>query len=235
VVEGGSREGTTAPEEGSTPAPVVEAVVGVFAQARHLGLLGTGDIEVHIEHSLGFAEAAGVTPANMIDLGSGSGVPGLVLAQVWRESRVVLLEASERKARFLEDAVRQLGLAPRVRVLASRAEVAGHAEQYRHRFELVVARGFGPPAATAECGAPFLRRGGLLVVSEPPDGQEGRWPEEALRLLGLRLEARPRARGFGYARLRALESCPARFPRAVGVPVRRPLFRPRQAGIEGGR
>ena len=48
----------------------------------------------------------------------------------------------------------------------------------------MTARSFGPPAATAECAAPLLAVGGLLVVSEPPDGPD-RWPADALAALGL--------------------------------------------------
>ena len=52
------------------------------------------------------------------------------------------------------------------------AEAAGHDPLLRGQFDLVTARSFGRPAVTAECAAPFLRREGLLVVSEPPDSPE---------------------------------------------------------------
>ena len=57
----------------------------------------------------------------------------------------------------------------------------------RESFDVVVARSFGRPAMTAECAAPFLLRGGHLVVSEPPGAVEGRWSAEGLAGLGLEL------------------------------------------------
>src|SRR5205823_10985298 len=94
-------------------------------------------------------------------------------------------EAGERRARFLEDTVVALGWAGRVAVVRARAEDVGRRTELRATMELVTARGFGPPPVTAECAAPLLLVGGLLVVSGPPGGDAGRWPPELLRPLGL--------------------------------------------------
>jgi len=57
-------------------------------------------------------------------------------------------------------------------------------------FDLVTARSFGPPAVTAECGVQFLRIGGVMIVSEPPDDTDSqRWNIEKLAELGLSAEA----------------------------------------------
>jgi 16S rRNA (guanine527-N7)-methyltransferase len=91
----------------------------------------------------------------------------------------------------------------------------------------VTARGFGRPAITAECAAPFLRLGGLLVVSEPPPSSVAaageRWPADGLALCGLAPE-RVWATAFHYRSLRQSSPCPDRLPRRVGVPAKRPLF-----------
>ena len=79
-----------------------------------------------------------------------------------------------------------------------------------------MARGFGPPAVTAECAAPFLAMGGRLLTSEPPD--ERPWPSEALAQLGLT----PRRRRHGVMVLEQVRLCPGRFPRRS--PAKRPLF-----------
>lgn len=107
-------------------------------------------------------------PARVLDLGSGGGLPGLVLAALWPWATVVLLDAQHRRTVFLCEAVRRLGLHTRVQVVNGRAEVLGRDETLRASFDSVVARAFGRPAVTAECAAPFLRVGGVLVVSEPP-------------------------------------------------------------------
>jgi 16S rRNA (guanine527-N7)-methyltransferase len=90
----------------------------------------------------------------------------------------------------------------------------------------VVARSFGSPAVTAECAAPFLEVGGILVVSEPPDrGASVRWPVEGLADLGLAPVASGGHRGrFGYQVVEKQVPTPDRFPRRTGIPAKRPLF-----------
>lgn len=233
----------------------VGAIRGVLDRGRSLGFLGTGSIDRHIAHALGFAAAyeasaprprrtkpgtqpspprsaafPGVPersgPTGLVDLGSGVGLPGIVLAMVWRSCEVQLVEASSRRAQFLEDAVRQCGLEGRVTIRCERAEMVARLAAIRGQQELAVARSFGGPAVTAECGAPMLALDGLLIVSEPPpapNGPQNRWPAEGLARLGL--EDAGLWRGdFGYRVLRAVRPCSDHFPRRAGIPEKRPLF-----------
>lgn len=231
------------------------SVCEVLTEARGLGLLGPGPVERHVVHALGFVDAwrwamtggAGRTGGNAcsgpgasagrepgdgpclaIDLGSGAGVPGLVLAAAWPSTTVILLEGGERRATFLGQAVDRLELRARVHVVAGRAEVVGREEEHRGRYDAVFARSFGPPGVTAECGAPFLHPGGLLIASEPPErSPEGtrtvRWPVEGLALLGMR-EVGLRRDDAGYQVIQQVSRCPGRYPRRDGVPAKRPLF-----------
>ena len=211
----------------SVPAPQGRtALLGVLDLARQRGLLGPGPAETHVRHALGFAEAAGGPPEGLaLDLGSGGGIPGLVLAVEWPSSRWVLLDGRARSTRFLAEAVARLGLEERVRVVEARAEVAAHDGGFRGSVRLVVARALGIPAVTAECAAGFLAPGGRLVVSEPPGSSGSRWNPTALAELGLDPAAVVEgAGGYRYAVLQQLVQCPARYPRRVGVPAKRPLF-----------
>jgi 16S rRNA (guanine527-N7)-methyltransferase len=222
-------------------------VVEVLEQSRALDLVGTMDLESQVAHSLGFAHAfeeAGPArrspsgedpPGQWMDLGSGGGLPGLVVAHYWPRSAAVLLDSSERRTGFLAEAVHALHWEDRVEVVRARAEDAGRDPLLRGGFEAVWARSFGSPPVTAECAAPFLRQGGLLVVSEPPPADPGstreardlaadRWPSEALAELGLAPLVTVRGR-FGYQVLEQVEACPERFPRRAGVAAKRPLYR----------
>jgi 16S rRNA (guanine527-N7)-methyltransferase len=138
------------------------------------------------------------------------------------ESCWALVEAGTTRAQFLREAVETLGLTDRVRVIADRAELAGRGE-LRGQCELVVARSFGAPAVTAECGAPFLRPGGRLIVAEPPGGKPDRWDADGLAVLGLTVSDRLTHR-TAYQTLVQSRPCPDRFPRRVGIPAKRPLF-----------
>jgi 16S rRNA (guanine527-N7)-methyltransferase len=210
------------------------ALEEVLSEARQAGFLGPGPLETHLRHAAGFAriarslqlETSGSAP-RLLDLGSGGGLPGLVIAALWPSAQVVLLDANERRTSFLEEAVGRLGY-DNIEVLCGRAEELGRELQLRASFELAAARSFGAPAVLAECAAPFLKEGGWLVVSEPPaEDREappaGRWPSEPLALLGLSPADRVHDE-FAYQVLHQVEACPERYPRRVGIPAKRPLF-----------
>ncbi len=157
-----------------------------------------------------------------LDLGSGAGLPGLPLALAWPDTSWTLLDASPTRGGFVREAVVRLGLSNRVDVVTERAETAGHGTG-RGQYQLVVARSFAAPAVTAECGSPFLLRGGRLVVAEPPGGKPERWDVEGLAILGLRLDQGLKGRTT-YQVLAQERPCPDRYARRVGIPAKRPLF-----------
>ncbi len=206
--------------------PTSTALVEVLSEGRSRGYLGPGPVEDHITHARGFADHAS-RPGRVLDLGSGGGIPGFVLAvECWPDATWVLLEAGARRAQFLQHGVDVLGLADRVAVVRGRAEEAARAPEHRGKFDLVVARGFARPGVTAECAAPFLRPEGALVVSDPPSGAGDRWFPAGLAVLGLVMDpVQPtRSSGAHFVRLRQATPCPDRFPRRTGVPAKRPLF-----------
>ncbi|MEW6474765.1 MAG: RsmG family class I SAM-dependent methyltransferase [Actinomycetota bacterium] len=165
----------------------------------------------------------------VLDLGSGGGLPGLVIATQRPELELTLLEARQRACRFLREAVSGMER-PDVAVVEARAEEAARRGDLRETFDAVVARSFGPPAVTAECAVGFLRPGGRLVVSEPP-GDEGkeavtaRWPSAGLEELGFGPPSRGAAPGGSFVVLEKVRS-DDRWPRRVGVPAKRPLWTP---------
>lgn len=201
------------------PSPALRTAL---ERARRLGVLGPGPIDAHVDHAQGFLAALERVPAGslVVDLGAGGGIPGLVVAEARPDLEMVLLDAMEKRTALLSDAVVAMGIGDRVRVVTGRAEVLGRAEDLRGTAVAVTARSFGPPAATAECAAPLLAVGGILVVSEPPEGSD-RWPAEGLAELGLLDD------GTEVAGMRVLTQtlpCGERYPRRNGLPAKRPLF-----------
>ncbi len=208
-------------QDGTVPLDPSPELLEVLERARRLGVLGPGPVLDHVQHAEGFVEAVAPLPAEsrVLDLGSGGGIPGLVVAEVRPDLRFCLIDALERRCALLVEAVARLGWAERVEVLEGRAELVGRGPM-RGAADAVVARSFGPPSVVAECAAPLLRVGGLLVVSEPPDRPE-RWPADGIGRLGLVvLDTSPE----GVRVLRQAEPCSEEFPRAVGRPAKRPLF-----------
>ena len=216
--------------------PVTDvSLTTVLTRSRELGFLGPGPVEAHVRNAEAFLPgldrwaavdvAAGPNRPVLLDLGSGGGVPGLVLALQRPGFDVVLVDAAQRRTEFLTWAVEELGLEQRVRVVRGRAEELARATALRGTVDVVTSRSFGPPPVTAECAVGFLRGpGSVLLVSEPPDADPDRWPAEPLAHMGLRPGT---TWSLGSATVRALDvvaDCPPELPRRVGVPSRRPAF-----------
>jgi 16S rRNA (guanine527-N7)-methyltransferase len=203
------------------------ALLEILEAGRRHGYLGPEPVRRHLEHSLALAKLVGAPPTRFVDLGSGAGVPGLVLATLWDDAEAVLVDANRRRCASLDDATGRLGMTGRVSVRCERAEVLARQPGLRGSFGLVVARAFGKPAVTAECAVGFLEPAGRLVVSEPPEAsahEPPRWPTSGLARLGLGPARAVRAEGVGAVVIPALGQPDERWPRAVGRPAKSPLW-----------
>jgi 16S rRNA (guanine527-N7)-methyltransferase len=109
----------------------------------------------------------------LVDIGSGAGLPGIPLALVKPDLRVTLIETAGKKSRFQREAVRALGLADRVRVVSARAETVPE----HGRFCCLTARAFGTLAQILDVGGHLLAPGGQLLA------MKGREPTDELAQL----------------------------------------------------
>ena len=191
-----------------------------------MGFLGPGAVTRHIEHSTAMLTCLPHGELRVVDLGSGGGVPGLVMACQRKEITLVLLDSGRRRCAFLRQAVETLGLSGRAEVVEERAESAARSGTLRESADAVVARSFGPPAVTAECAVGFLRVGGQLVVSEPPgDTLAHRWPPDGLEALGFSPASPCRRDGDEGTFVRMVKTrADDRWPRRVGIPTKRPWW-----------
>ena len=205
-----------------------EALLDILARAQTAGFLGRGDPEHHLTHARGFVDAARsllpADPTRFADLGTGGGVPGLVLALVWEDAEAVFIESAARRCQALEEWALELRIADRVRVVNGRAEALAHEDDLRETFDLVTARSFARPAVTAEIACGFLKIGAPLVVSEPPEPEADRWPTDPLEQLGFEPMLQMVVRGAHYAGTRKTRAAAAAVPRAVGRPAKRPRW-----------
>lgn len=200
------------------------ALAETIARAQLLGHVGPGEIDKYIEHGLAHLEAADPAEnSRWCDLGSGGGLPGLVVAHERPDLEISLLDRSLSRIQFLEQAVANIGATRRVTVLNGDATDLAHDPLHRASYDGVFSRSFAAPSVTAECAAAFLCPGGALVVSEPPEPVEGRWPTEHVQSLGLSavsvIEGPPR-----FVIMKLLELPAVTVPRSWPQIVKNPLF-----------
>lgn len=168
--------------------PNAPSLLVVLESLRERGALGEPSLPHAIDHAEAFLAALPVGTTDVLDLGSGGGLPGLVLAARRPDLRIVLTDRRQRRADLLRLAITQLGCADRVTVLTGDVVALARRVDLAGCFDAVTARSFGEPLWTARCAAPFLRPTGVLIVSEPPAGQPGamsRWDDDALAAVGL--------------------------------------------------
>jgi 16S rRNA (guanine527-N7)-methyltransferase len=167
--------------------PVIDdIVIETLREAQRFGLFGKRPIEEAVEHSMSFVHALDelVDGARIVDMGSGGGLPGFVLAASCPTASVTLIDRREKRADFLRRAVGRIGW-DHVEVVSGDVEAVARAvaDGGRPAFDAVTARGFGPPTSTVTMAARLVRAGGLIVISEPPDAD--RWDAARLEALGL--------------------------------------------------
>jgi 16S rRNA (guanine527-N7)-methyltransferase len=146
----------------------------------------------------------------VVDVGSGGGSPGIPLAVALPNVDFTLLEAQQRKARFLERAAREL---PNVDVVRGRAE-----EQAVDVFAVALAKALAQPPVAAELCLPLVRPGGAALVWV---GETAR-PDAVARVaeqLGAVLEQN----AGRLLVLRKVAATPPGFPRRPGMAKKRPL------------
>jgi 16S rRNA (guanine527-N7)-methyltransferase len=119
--------------------------------------------KVHVADSLSGLGVAGLATARRIaDVGSGGGLPGLVLAAALPEATVDLVESVGRKCEFLRRAVGNTGIA-NARVVCERSETWATGDG-REAYDAVTARAVGRLSTLAELASPLLSERGVLVA-----------------------------------------------------------------------
>ena len=149
------------------------------------GLIGPNEVprlwERHLLNSAAVATLVPV-PCSLVDLGSGAGLPGIVLALLLPDADVTLLEPVLRRTIFLEECVAELGLG-NARVWRARAEQAAGPRV----ADVVTARAVAPLDRLAALALGLLKPGGIvLAVKGAQAHAEVRAASEALRRLGVR-------------------------------------------------
>ena len=166
----------------------------------------------------------------LIDVGTGAGLPGIPLAVYAPHLTVTLLDALNKRVRFLTEVTAAMGL-QNVRCIHARAEEAARTAEHRAAYDIAVSRAVARLPVLLEYTLPFVRVGGTLLALKgrayAEEQQEARRAAEVLG--GGRITARP-VHLPGLDDVRAIltvikeRQTPAAYPRGGGAPTRRPLL-----------
>lgn len=168
-------------------------------------------------------------PEELLDVGSGAGLPGLIYALYWPNCEVYLLESNKKRLEFLRETIDALEL-KNVQILEGRAETHAHELVWRERFDMVTSRALAPLPIALELCLPYVALDGyMLTFKNEKVNEEVRDAEFALsKLGGGDVEVKTYTPGPAQNKRHALwipkvALTPDRYPRREGIPAKRPL------------
>ncbi|MEH1999812.1 MAG: 16S rRNA (guanine(527)-N(7))-methyltransferase RsmG [Nostoc sp.] len=167
--------------------------------------------------------------ASVIDIGTGAGFPGVLVAITAPNCKITLMDSTRKKITFIDNILTELALI-NAKTLVGRAEEIGQQPQHRQAYDIALIRAVGTASVCAEYALPLLKRSGLAII------YRGNWTEEettvlqnTVNQLGGVIEliekfTTPLSDSIRHCLyLRKVANTPANFPRAVGVPSQKPL------------
>lgn len=192
------------------------------------GMLGPAEADRLLErHLLDSAALLPLVHGSIVDVGTGAGLPGVVLACL-RAEPVTLLESDAKRVHFLQAVARRLDL--RLHVVRARAEDAGRDPNLREAFDTGVARALASPPVALELVLPLVRVGGVALFAVGPSALEALEATQVAStelgggMLTRKTLAVPMASEGRWAlTVPKTGATPDRYPRRPGVPSRRPL------------
>ncbi len=162
------------------------ALIDALGDAQRIGMLGPGSLPDAIHRAWAFVDACPATARSFVDVGSGGGIPGLVVAVGRADLEGLLVDRRAKRVDLVARLIGRLGLRDRIQAWAG--DVADLPIAIGRRWDVATSRGFGPPAYTAELVAPLVHPGGVLLVSEPPGSTGERWLAADVTQHGFHLE-----------------------------------------------
>ena len=167
--------------------------------------------------------------SKLIDIGTGAGFPGLVLAMARPDLKVTLLDSQQKRLTFLRTVSEATGTTG-LTIIHARAEDGARKKALREKFDIATARAVAPANVLSEYLLPYVRTGGYALFWKGPalkdELEDGRM---AAHMLGGSLEMPVRCPVEGrewehmILPIRKIQSTPGQYPRKAGIPKQKPL------------
>ena len=185
----------------------------------------------HFIDSISLIKAYDISkPVNVIDVGTGSGFPGLALKIAYPNLKITLLDSLNKRIQFLNEVIQKLQL-EEITTIHGRAEDYSKREEYREKFDLCVSRAVANLSTLSEYCLPYVKKGGYFVSYKSEKvSEEIIIAEHAIKILGGIIDRQvefylPKSDIYrNLFVIKKVENTPKKYPRKAGLPSKEPLL-----------
>ena len=166
---------------------------------------------------------------SLADVGSGAGFPGIPLKIYCSDLKVVLIDSLDKRLRFLNEVIEELGLTE-IKTVHLRAEEAGKSKEHREKYDIVTARAVARLSVLAEYCLPLVKKGGTFIALKGSKYQEEIDNGiKSVKILGGKFVSAKQVSlpglddGRAIVTVKKIAITPKKYPRKAGIPGKEPL------------
>lgn len=186
--------------------------------------------EKHFVDSLSIIKAIDFNDVdNLIDIGTGAGFPGIPLKIAFPHLKVVLLDSLNKRIKFLNTVIEELGL-DNIETIHGRAEDFAKQAEYREQFDLCVSRAVANLSTLSEYCMPYIHTGGMFIPYKSGEiEEEVTGAKKAVHVLGGKIEEVVKFQlpgteiGRSFVKIKKYQNTPKKYPRKAGLPAKEPI------------